>query len=75
MDAVSLPPVFVPVIVYDAEDVTAVGFPLMTPVEESMASPAGRLGETVQPVTVPPVEVGVTAFIAVPFVSVNVDGL
>ncbi len=54
---------------------TAVGVPLMTPVEESMASPAGRLGETVQPVTVPPVEVGVAVVIAVPFVRVNEDWL
>jgi hypothetical protein len=55
--------------------VTVVGVPLMTPVEESMASPAGRPGETVQLVTVPAVEVGVAAVMAVPFESVNVDGL
>ena len=54
---------------------TVVGVPLMTPVEESMASPAGRPGETVQPVAVPPVEVGVAVVMAVPFVSVKVDGL
>ena len=40
-----------------------------------MASPAGRPGETVQLVTVPAVEVGVAAVMAVPFESVNVDGL
>ena len=54
---------------------TVVGVPMMTPVEESMASPAGRPGETVQLVTVPAVEVGVAAVMAVPFESVNVDGL
>ncbi len=54
---------------------TAVGVPLMTPVEESMASPEGRDGETDQPVTVPPVDVGVAVVIAVPFVSVNEFGL
>ena len=54
---------------------SVVGVPLMTPVEESMASPEGRPGEIVQPVTVPPVEVGVAVVIAVPLVSVNVDGL
>ena len=54
---------------------TAVGVPLITPVEESMPSPAGRPGETVQLVTVPPVEVGVAVVIAVPLVSVKVDGL
>ena len=54
---------------------TAVGVPLMTPVEESMPSPAGRPGETVELVTVPPVEVGVAVVIAVPLVSVKVDGL
>ena len=54
---------------------TDVGVPEIAPVEESMASPAGRPGETVQPVTVPPVEVAVAVVIAVPLVSVNVDGL
>ena len=54
---------------------TAVGVPLMAPVEASMASPAGSDGETDQDVTVPPVEVGFAVVIAVPFVSVNVLGL
>ena len=44
--AVSVPPVFVAVIVYDAEDVTAVGVPLIAPVEVSSDKPAGRDGDT-----------------------------
>ena len=44
--AVSVPPVFVAVIVYDAEDVTAVGVPLIAPVEVSSDKPAGSDGDT-----------------------------
>ena len=44
--AVVLPPVLVAVIVYVAEDVTAVGVPLMAPVEVSSDNPAGREGDT-----------------------------
>ena len=44
--AVSVPPVLVAVIVYDAEDVTAVGVPLMEPVEVSSDKPAGSDGDT-----------------------------
>ena len=44
--AVSVPPVLVAVIVYDAEDVTAVGVPLIEPVEVSSDKPAGRDGDT-----------------------------
>lgn len=73
--AVSLPPVLLAVIVYKAEDVTAFGVPLIVPVEESIDSPVGSGGETVQEVTVPPLEDGVTLVIAVPLVSVNVFGL
>ena len=54
---------------------TAVGVPLMAPVEESRESPAGSDGETAQDVTFPPLEVGVTVVMAVPFVSVNELGL
>ena len=54
---------------------TAVGVPLMAPVDESKASPAGRDGETDQEVIVPPFTVGVTVVIAVPLVSVNELGL
>ena len=67
--AVSVPPVLVAVIVYDAEGVTAVGVPLMLPVEVSSDKPAGRDGETEYETTVPPVEVTVAVVIAVPFVS------
>ena len=68
--AVSVPPVLVAVIVYDAEDVTAVGVPLMAPVDVSIANPAGREGDTEYDTTAPPVEVTVAVVIAVPFVNV-----
>ena len=61
--------------VYVADDVTAVGVPLMAPVEESSESPAGNDGETDQPVMEPPLAVGVTVVMAVPLVSVNEFGL
>ena len=73
--AVSLPPVLLAVMVYDAEVVMAVGVPLIAPVEESRASPAGSDGETDHVVIVPPLAVGVTAVIALSFVSVNEFGL
>ena len=73
--AVSLPPVLVAVIVYVAEDVTAVGVPLIAPVVESRERPAGSEGETAHEVIVPPFAVGVTVVICVPLVSVNVFGL
>jgi hypothetical protein len=69
--AVSVPPVFVAVIVYDAEDVTAVGVPLMAPVEVSSDKPAGSDGETEYETTVPPVEVTVSVVMAVPFSRVS----
>ena len=72
---VSLPPVLVAVMVYEADVVTAVGVPLIAPVEESRASPAGRDGDVDHEVTVPPVEVGVAVVMAVPFVSENELGL
>ena len=73
--AVSLPPLLVAVIVYVAEDVTAVGVPLIAPVEESNESPAGSDGEMDQEVIVPPFTVGVTVVICVPLVKVNEFGL
>jgi len=73
--AVSLPPVLVAVTVYVAEVVTAVGVPEIAPVEESIERPAGSDGDTVQEVIVPPLTVGVTVVIAVPFVRVNEFGL
>ena len=54
---------------------TAVGVPLMAPVEESSESPAGSEWETDQDVTGPPLVVGVTVVMAVPLVSVNEVGL
>ena len=58
-----------------AEEVTAVGVPLIAPVDESSERPDGREGETDQEVTGPPLVVGVTVVMAVPLVSVNVFGL
>ena len=72
---VILPPVFVPVTVYVAWGVTAVGVPLSAPSEEAIDSPAGSDGDTDHVVTVPPVVVGVVVFIVVPFVKVNELGL
>ena len=47
----------------------------MAPVEESRERPAGREGETDQPVIAPPVAEGVTVVMAVPLVRVNEFGL
>ena len=58
-----------------ADEDTAVGVPLIAPVEESKDKPAGKEGETDHEVTVPPVIDGVTVVIAVPFVNVNEFGL
>ena len=54
---------------------TAVGVPLIAPLEESNDKPAGREGETDQDVMVPPLAVGVVVVIAVPFVRVKEFGL
>ena len=54
---------------------TAVGVPLIAPVDESKDKPAGRDGETDHEVIVPPLTVGVTVVIAVPLVSENELGL
>ena len=69
--AVSVPPVLVAVIVYEALEVTAVGVPLMAPVEVSSDKPAGSDGDTEYDTTAPPVEVTVSVVIAVPFVNVS----
>ena len=71
MLAVSVPPVLVAVIVYVAEEVTAVGVPLMAPVEVSSDNPAGSDGDTEYDTTAPPVEVTVSVVIAVPFSRVS----
>ena len=73
--AVSLPPVLLAVTVYEAEVVTAVGVPLIAPVDESKDKPAGSDGETDHEVIGPPFTVGVAVVIAVPFVNVNDVGL
>ena len=70
-----LPPVLVAVTVYVAELVMAVGVPEMAPVEESSDKPDGNEGETDHEVTGPPLAVGVTVVMAVPFVSVKELGL
>ena len=54
--AVLLPPVLVPVTVYVADDVIAVGVPEISPFEVDKTSPAGRDGDTDQETTVPPFE-------------------
>jgi hypothetical protein len=58
-----------------AEDVTAVGVPLIAPVVESKDKPAGSVGETDHDVIVPPLTVGVVVVIAVPLVNVKLLGL
>ena len=73
--AVSLPPVLLAVTVYVAEEVIAVGVPLMAPVVVEKESPDGSDGEIDHEVTVPPLDVGVTVVMVVPFVSVRVLGL
>ena len=57
------------------EDVTAVGVPLIAPVEVENERPDGSDGEIDQEVTVPPLEVGVTVVMVEPLVSVSELGL
>ncbi len=71
MLAVSVPPVLVAVMVYEALEVTAVGVPLMAPVVVSRDNPAGSDGETEYDTTLPPVEVTVSVVMAVPLVKVS----
>ena len=54
---------------------TAVGVPLIAPVDESNDKPAGREGETDHEVIVPPFAVGVAVVMVVPLVKVNEFGL
>ena len=58
-----------------ADEDTAVGVPLMTPVEVSKERPDGKDGETDHDVAAPPVEVGVTLVMATPLVNVSELGL
>ena len=69
--AVALPPVLVAVTVYVADEVIAVGVPLIAPVVLLKLSPAGREGEIDHDVAVPPPVVGVTVDIVVPLISVS----
>ena len=71
-DAVSVPPVLVAVTVYDAEDVTVVGVPEIAPVVLDRVRPAGSEGDTDQEVTAPPLEVGETVVMVVPFVNAGI---
>ena len=73
--AVLLPPAFVAVTVYVAEEVTDVGVPLIVPFAVFRDNPAGSDGETDQDAIVPPLADGVTLVIAVPFVNVNELGV
>ena len=67
---VPVPPALVADTVYIVVEVTAVGVPLIAPVEESIFRPAGSDGEIVQEVTAPPLAVGVTVVMATSFVKV-----
>jgi hypothetical protein len=69
--AVELPPVLLAVTVYCAEEDTAVGVPLMVPVELENRRPAGKVGEITHEVTAPPPALGVAEVMAVPLVRVN----
>ena len=54
---------------------TAVGVPLIVPFDGSNDRPAGSAGEIDHEEIIPPLAVGVTLVIAVPFVNVNELGL
>ena len=73
--AVSLPPALVAVIVYEVEDDTADGVPLISPDKLSNDKPAGSVGEIDQDVTGPPDDVGDAVVIATPLVRVIELGL
>jgi hypothetical protein len=57
------------------EEDTAVGVPVISPVEVLKVSPAGRDGEIDQLATVPPLDDGVSVVMAEPLVSVRELGL
>ena len=57
------------------EDDTAVGVPLMAPVDVLKESPAGSEGDIDHEVTVPPLDDGVSVVMAEPLVSVSELGL
>ena len=68
---VALPPVLVAVTVYVVEEETAVGVPLISPVDVLNIKPAGTDGDIDQETTAPPVDVGVAFVMAESFVNVN----
>ena len=53
------------------DEETAVGVPLISPVDVEKVSPAGRDGVIDHEVTAPPLADGVAVVMAVPFVNVN----
>lgn len=57
------------------EDDTAVGVPLMAPVDVLKESPVGSEGDIDHEVTVPPLDDGVSVVMAEPLVSVSELGL
>ena len=65
----------VAVIVYTADEETAVGVPLMAPVLPEKDKPAGRVGVIDHDVTVPPLTVGVFVVMAISLVRVIELGL
>ena len=73
--AVVLPPALVAVTVYVVDGETAVGVPLISPVVVLKARPAGRVGEIDHVATGPPLAVGVTGVMVVPFSSVSELGV
>ena len=58
MFAVSVPPELVAVMVYVAEEVTAVVVPEIVPSALVKVIPAGSVGDTDHEITVPPLDVG-----------------
>ena len=56
------------------DELSSVGVPEMVPSVVLKAKPPGKVGEIDHVTTSPPLTVGVTEVIAVPLVSVKVDG-
>ena len=73
--AVPLPPALLAVTVYDVDEETVEGVPLMAPAVVFNDSPAESAGVIDQDATGPPLAVGVTVLIATPFTSVIELGL
>ena len=73
--AVALPPVLLAVTVKYVEEVMEVGVPLIAPVVLENDRPAGNDGEIDHEVTVPPLEVGVSADMVTSLVNESELGL